>query len=144
MKRLFRLIRTLFILWILVRWSITIYANFQEKPVEKDQVQLLRDYYQISGHTQKREFQKDIEQLQWIKQEELDKLWYKATISFYESGTYNIAYIPQEKIDRLSTIDKTIEIATQKMNMISEPTYLKEKPKETLQIEDTFRMNLWK
>ena len=146
MKRFLKLFRTLILLGILVWWSITIYAHYtQETQTTVDPVQQIRNLYQTWWYDTKREYNRDIEQLQRLKQEELDQFDYKATISFYQSGTYDVIQVPQETIDKLNKIDSTINIAITKRDMIIDPEYLAKK-EEPIPVQETadFLLNLWR
>lgn len=110
-----------------------------------DPVDTIWNYYQTSWYDTKREYNRDIEQLQRMKQEELDKFDYQSTIAFYQSWTYDIVQVPQETIERLKKIDSTINIATTKMDMIQDPEYLIKK-EELIPVQETldFLLNLWR
>jgi len=121
MKQFIRLLRTVFIT-ILICWAwFFIYSQRQEQP-QVDRVQYLYNFYQTSWYNFQREYERDIEELQRLKQADLDSLSYKETILFYRDGTYD-TWISETMLKRFSMIDEAIWQAQSWIKKISDPDY---------------------
>lgn len=91
-------------------------ASNPEQPSEQVKVNHIFDFLQLSWYQNGREYDKDIETLQWIKQQQLDNLSYQDTIK----------YTKWEKVQNLflEKIDETLAIAQTKKKELEKPAYL--------------------
>lgn len=121
-KQIIRLMRTIFML-VLVIWAwVFIYAQKDNWYNEVDRIQQIQDFYINSWYTNEREYKKDIEYLRREKQTILDTFSYKETIQFYNDGTY-VDSISEITVGKLLVIDELIKEATQRIIDLPDPDY---------------------
>lgn len=117
-KMLKKILFTVGIIWTVATFSMIFmsYANNNQTQSDQEKVNNIFDFIQVSGYDNGREYDKDIETLQRIKQKEVDNLTYEQTVK----------YIKWEKVDDLflQRIDETITMATAKKKALEKPAYL--------------------
>ena len=120
MNQFGRLLRTIIIIWVL--WWVWFFIYWQKQDVQIDNVQKIYDYYLSSWYDNKREYEKDIEQLSREKQALLDTLNYKETILFYKDGSYSDT-IKEWTRNRFLMIDEAITTARERVKELKTPDY---------------------
>lgn len=98
-------------------WVIFYAVADWNRETETQKVERLYQFYQTSGYTNWREYQKDIEDLQWIKQKELDWMDYEQSIVYMQKQTTSNQFVIE--------IDKAIALAKDWKTKLELPAYLK-------------------
>jgi len=123
MNKFKKVIVTIFssVLFIAILWTwIFGYTKLQSKEVEETPTQIcnrLNSFYRTSWYDNKRQYDKDYETLQYLKQDVLDVLDYADTIN----------YVKWAKVSDqlLNCIDATMKLNTERQAKVDKPEYLK-------------------